>query len=137
MATGPRIWNEKDQDALNDIYARLESGFLGKTVNFNFQKDYTEMNFNNSNNYKNIILNSKDNRCNIEYYYGERIVGQTSVQFSLMRNDTEFLILAIDVSIPKSERIFIPAQSSAKIRFNTSADLPDRKVRVIFCLKKV
>jgi hypothetical protein len=112
-----------------DIKAHMRSAFIGKSFQFDFTDDYITMK-SNSPNFNGIILNHKTGYGNIDYYFGTRIIGQISFEFRVMTNDTKYLIMAIDCSIPQNTPIVIPVQLPAII------DNDPYKSRVIFCLKR-
>lgn len=114
-----------------NLQEHLKSAFIGKKFSFDFTDDYVTMKLLSSNTYDDLILNRQYGIDSIEYYYGERIIGLTTIQFRLMVNDTKYLIMAVDCSIPPDEPIAVPVQLGG-----TVAKLPS-KDRVIFCLKEI
>jgi hypothetical protein len=113
----------------DDINQRIESAFMGKKFNIDFQADYISF---NGGSYDNIILNKKVGNENIGYYLGEHLFGNTTIQLRMMPNDTDYLVMAVDARIPNDSPAVIPAQLGGLFLTDKS-----QRGRVIFVLKKI
>lgn len=114
------------------VQSRLSSALMGKKFQFEFDKDFIMLKSPGSA-YNELLLNKKKGYEGIEYYYGERIIGNATMRFSLMTNDTPYLIMAVDCLFPYDAPLIIPVQFGGAI---LAAPPKDQKARVLFCLKK-
>lgn len=112
----------------------IKSSFIGKRFKVTFDDDYATLQ--GIGNTLGVLVLSKhigQAPYKIIHYYGEKVVGPSTLKFRLLKDKTDYIILDIDTERPRE----VPPQPASDYSLLLQNRSPIATGRVVFWLKKL